>query len=67
MQTQAKRGKIIPQEAGYLICPCCRRNRKLLPVTPETEAVNLEVYCKVCKRRIKMDIDKGQGFESSCQ
>lgn len=67
MQTQPFRGKMIAQDEGYLICPACRRNRKLLPVSPETEASHLEVYCRVCKRRIKLDIVKGQGFQSSCQ
>lgn len=64
MQTQAIRGKILTVEDGYLICPACRRNRKLLPVEPDTEAVNLSVYCRTCKRRIKLDIHEGQCFES---
>lgn len=67
LQSQVNRGKMIPQEAGFLICPRCRRNRKLLQVHPETEAQNLTVFCRVCKREIKLDIEKGQGFESSCQ
>lgn len=64
MQSPEKCGKLLDVEAGYLICPTCRRNRKLLPVSKDTEAVNLEVYCRVCKRRIKLDIAKGQCFES---
>ena len=51
-------------EDGYLTCPACRRNKKLLPVTPDTTAVNQEVWCRDCKRRIKLDILKGQCFES---
>ncbi len=49
---------------GYLICPICRTNRRLLPIEPDTEAKNLRVYCRVCKKRIKLDISKGQCFES---
>lgn len=64
MQTNEKHGKILDVEDGYLICPACRRNRKLLPVEPDTEATNLTVYCRSCKRRIKLDIAKGQCFES---
>ena len=64
MQKQPTCGKILDVEDGYLICPACRRNRKLLPVSPETQAVNLEVYCRTCKRRVKVDIDQGQCFES---
>ena len=51
-------------EDGYLVCPACRRNRKLLPVSPDTEARRLQVYCRTCKRRIKLDIFQGQCFES---
>ena len=64
MQTHGNRGRLLTVEDGYLICPACRRNRKLLPVTPDTTAVNLEVWCRDCKRRIKLDILKGQCFES---
>ena len=64
LQSQAIHGRILSVEDGYLVCPGCRRNRKLLPVEPDTEAVNLSVYCRVCKRRIKLDIAKGQCFES---
>ena len=64
MQSQAIHGKLLAVEDGYLICPACRRNRKLLPVSPSTEATNLEVWCRTCKRRIKLDIHQGQCFES---
>ena len=64
MQSQAIHGKLLTVEDGYLICPACRRNRKLLPVSPSTEARCLEVWCRTCKRRIKLDIVQGQCFES---
>lgn len=64
MQTEHFCGTLLTVENGYLVCPGCRTNKKLLPVEPDTEARNLRVYCRVCKRRYKVDIAKGQCFES---
>ena len=49
---------------GWLICPVCHRNRRLLRVRPSTEAKDLQLFCKDCKSEIVVDIDKGQCFES---
>ena len=64
LQTPEGYGKILTVEAGYLVCPRCRMNRRLIPVEPDTVAHNLQVYCRTCKQRIKIDIVKGQCFES---
>ena len=64
MQSEPIRGKLLTVEDGFLVCPGCRTNKKLLPVEPDTEARNLRIYCRVCKRRYKVDIAKGQCFES---
>ena len=62
--TPERYGKMITVEAGYAVCPCCRVNRKLIPIEEDTVAYNLQVYCRTCKRRIKIDIVRGQCFES---
>lgn len=69
-----KYGTMCTVRDGYLVCPSCQRNKqlvpgspvnkRLLPISPQTTAKNLEVYCQTCKRRIKLDIAEGQCFES---
>ena len=49
---------------GWLQCPVCRRNRRLMRVLPETEGRQIAVYCRDCKTELKIDIHEGQCFES---
>lgn len=51
-------------ENGFLICPRCHRDRKIVKITPTTAAKNLEVMCKFCKFKFSIDIERGQSFES---
>lgn len=52
---------------GYLQCPQCRRNKRLLKIDPDTKATRLVVFCRDCKTEHIVDIDKGQCFESRSQ
>lgn len=58
---------MLPTAGGYLVCPRCRRNKHLLKLSTETEASRLIVYCRDCKTEFKIDIRKGQCFESRSQ
>ena len=49
---------------GWLICPVCRRNRRLLRIKPSTRADELQLYCRSCHSEIVVDIREGQCFES---
>lgn len=57
-------GKELSIVGGYLICPRCFRNRKLLRVRSDTVGKNIEVYCRDCKSKILIDIIEGRSFES---
>ena len=51
-------------ENGWLICPICHRNRRLLRVLGNTEARNLQLFCRTCKQEIVVNIEKGQCYKS---
>ncbi len=48
---------------GWIACPVCRRNKRLLRITPETQADCLPVFCRDCKTEIILHIDRGQSVE----
>lgn len=48
---------------GWITCPVCRRNKRLLRITPDTQADCLPVFCRDCKTEIILHIDRGQSVE----
>ena len=62
MQTTTKCGTIEVKN-GWLTCPVCHRNKKLLRIDQSTEARGLPVYCRDCKAEIILDIARGQSVE----
>lgn len=48
---------------GWITCPECRRNHRLIRITDETEARNLPVFCRDCKKTIVLNIERGQSVE----
>ena len=67
LNATAKCGKLYMVRDGFLICPICRRNKRLMRIDPQTRAVHLAVWCRDCKSEIILDIDQGQCFESRSQ
>lgn len=67
MNRAENRGKMLTVKDGWLTCPVCRRNRRLLRVLPETTAEYLEVYCRDCKTSLIVNIAKGQSVERRSQ
>ena len=57
-------GKLLPVQDGFLICPTCRRNRRLMQIRPDTRAHHVIAYCRDCKTEHIVDIFEGQCFES---
>jgi len=56
----AERNGELTVKNGWLACPICRQNRKLLRVEPETQATNLPVYCRKCHNETILNIERGQ-------
>ena len=48
---------IIHVKDGWVQCPICKRNKRLLRVSPQTKATALPVYCYDCKTEIILDIE----------
>ena len=64
---QTNRGKMLTVKGGWLECPNCRRNKRLMKINPDTTAQRVVAYCRDCKVENIVDIDKGQCFESRSQ
>ena len=64
MHNDADYGRLLVVRDGWLQCPVCRSNRKLMRVLPNTEGQRIPVYCRKCKTEITIDVREGQCFES---
>lgn len=64
MHGQVNHGKIMAVKNGWALCPTCEHPRYLLHILPETTAENLELYCRRCKRIVKVNVINGQCYES---
>ena len=62
MQTESKCGTIEVKN-GWLTCPVCHRNKKLLRIDCNTEAKGLPVFCRDCRHESILDISRGQRVE----
>lgn len=62
MQSVKSRGKLIVKD-GWVTCPVCLRNKRLLRIDPDTEATALPVYCRDCKQEIILNIARGRSVE----
>ena len=64
LQSQANCGRMLTVDKGYLVCPYCRKNRKVKRITPDERGERVLLYCRDCKREFRVDIEQGQCFES---
>ncbi len=65
--TKFKSSGILKIENGFLICPRCRRNKRLLRVTKGTKAEQIAVYCSTCKGEFLIDIEDGRASFSQSE
>lgn len=62
MQNTNRHAKLTTKD-GWITCPVCHRNHKLLRIDDDTEAIALPVYCRDCKTEIVLDIARGRSVE----
>nr|DAP85398.1 MAG TPA: cysteine-rich protein [Caudoviricetes sp.] len=67
MRTTTEHGRLLTVKDGYVVCPVCKRNKKLLPILPDTSGRRIVAYCRLCKARTIVDIEDGLCFESLCR
>ena len=60
-------GKILTVKNGYLVCPRCRLNTRVMKIAPTTFARNAVAFCRSCKWEGLVNIQEGQCFESQSQ
>ena len=63
MKNVQHNGTMVTVKDGWITCPNCRRNKRLLRITDTTEAKRLPVFCRDCKTEIILDIARGQSVE----
>ena len=57
MRVTQNDGRMCVVRDGWLTCPVCRRNHRLLRIRADTEARNLQVYCRECRSEIIVNIE----------
>lgn len=62
MRSEEKCATLVTKD-GWITCPVCGRNHRLLRILDSTEANNLPVYCRTCRREIILDIARGQSVK----
>lgn len=62
MRGEAKCDMLVAKN-GWITCPECGRNHRLLRIEDSTEARGLPVYCRTCRREIILDIERGQSVK----
>ncbi|MBQ9838993.1 MAG: hypothetical protein IJO56_05855 [Oscillospiraceae bacterium] len=67
MQTDQKHGKMLTVKDGYLVCPRCRTNGRVMKIDQSTFAINAVAFCRTCKWEGFVNIEKGQCFKSQSQ
>lgn len=63
MQMNREYDTLVPVKDGWISCPNCRVNKRLLRVSDETEAKGLPVFCRSCKTEVILDIKRGQSVK----
>jgi len=63
LQLWREHGTLVPVKDGWISCPNCRMNKRLLRISADTEAHGLPVFCRACKTEIILDIERGRSVK----
>ena len=64
---QSNHGRMLTVKGGWLECPNCRRNKRVMQIPPYTTARRVVAFCRACKWEHDVDIAEGQCVESRGQ
>lgn len=64
---QSNHGRMLTVKDGWLECPNCRRNKRVMQIPPYAVAHRVIAFCRACKWEHDVDIAEGQCFESRGQ
>lgn len=67
MESSKQQKRELTVRLGYLVCPNCRRNKRLIRVAPEAKATCLAVFCRDCKKEIRIDMNEGRCYLNPSQ
>lgn len=67
MQNHEEHGMMLPVKDGWVTCPTCRRNKRMMRINPDSQAHRVVAFCRDCKTEHIVDVDRGQCFESRSQ
>lgn len=65
MKPIAKCGTVVTVKDGRIACPVCGK-RTDFAVMSNTSGINIPVFCRQCKTRTMVNIDRGQCSRSQC-
>lgn len=66
MQTERNSVKLVTKD-GWITCPICKRNHRLMKTRSDTVGQNIIAYCRTCRSEVVLNIDKGQSVKRQSQ
>ena len=62
MQSGSSFDKMLVVTNGWVQCPRCRRNRRLMRVRQDTTGQNIPAYCRDCKTELLVTVSLGKAY-----
>ena len=62
-----EKGDKLSIKDGWITCPVCKRNHRLMRTRSDTVGRNIVAYCRTCRSEVVLNIDKGQSEKRQSQ